>query len=169
MTMHALGGWKRGLPAALLGALLIAAGVERGQAQDMSVLTDLSQFLLHHSPPSPPSPPSGPTTPGGNVSSVTQFGANNSASVNVEHFSGNVTFQLQFGKNNVSTIEAIGNFNTLTAIQFGFHNNSNIAATGNNNNFKTVQVGSHLSYDLTTTRNNSAISVFQTNFGTAKY
>ncbi len=114
-----------------------------------------------------------PTVQGSNSATIIQNGSNNSATsdatvpssvpLGTGSYFGNVTLQVQLGTNNVSTVQAVGNSNTLATFQAGDNNNTAITAYGSGNTFVSTQDGNNLSYTLQRVGNGQSISVSQKN------
>lgn len=167
-------------------ASLLFASAAMGQAllttspyTDISAQTDISNYT--YSAPDP-------LRQGTNRSAVTQIGNLNTANADMTatggSYYGNTTMQTQIGNNNNSTINAVGNSNTLLATtqigsgntssvsaygdsntllttQAGNGNNATIAAYGSNNSYSTTQIGTGLSVNLTQVGTGKSVSITQ--------
>jgi hypothetical protein len=157
--------------AATSGMLLaISAGLAAAQTlvaspyTDTSSWTDISAYLASPSAQAP-------ATQGSNSATIIQDGRNNTAtsdatvpsSVGTGSYYGNVSVQTQVGDNNVSSVQAVGNFNTLVTTQNGNNNSTSITAYGSNDSISSTQIGTGLSYTLQRVGNGQSISVTQRN------
>jgi hypothetical protein len=97
----------------------------------------------------------------GNTTMQTQIGSNNHSTINAVGNSNTLLATTQVGSGNTSSVSAYGDSNTLLATQAGNGNNATIAAYGSNNSYSATQIGSGLSFNLTQSGNGKSVSVIQ--------
>jgi hypothetical protein len=120
--------------------------------------------------PSAPAPNLGQTN---NLAVLSQFGANNTGTIDQSGGTGNVavativgssnsTTQTQVGSDSNSVLNVLGNRNTLTAAQTGDRNSYTLNVGGSNNTIAYAQTGNDLSFGLKVLGQGANISIAQT-------
>jgi hypothetical protein len=156
----------RPLPVLLAFVAALSAGAAFAQGPETvdPAYTNLSNYLVNQNRLATeaiqvdPQYLAGPS--GGNVSSVTQNGSSNSATVDIQG-GYNLTTQTQNGAGDVSTLVIVGSSNTVSSTQVGSGDSYSLTLNGNANSVTQTQVGSNLTYSLTVAGDAKTISVTQ--------